>query len=193
MPDFKNVNVELNLINEYSYENGLKCKIYAACSSFNVVADNIFQMELKKVNSWLCQNKQSLNFSKTNYMLINKQPLKTCHCNFKVALNGITINRAHTVKYLGLFIDDNPKWTSQINYLSMQLARCTGLFYRLRNFVSRETLCMLYYSLVYSRIQYGITAWATANKTSQEIIRVRLNKILRIILFRNLYTPTSQM
>ena len=52
---------------------------------------------------------------------------------------------------------------------------------------------MLYYSLVYSRIKYEITAWATANKTSQEIIRVRLNKILRIILFRNLYTPTSQM
>ena len=52
---------------------------------------------------------------------------------------------------------------------------------------------MLYYSLVYSRIQYGTTAWATANKTSQEIIRVELNKNLRIVLFRNLYTPTSQM
>ena len=52
---------------------------------------------------------------------------------------------------------------------------------------------MLYCGLVYSRVQYGITAWATANKTSQEIIRVRLNKILRIILFRNLYKPTSQM
>ena len=52
---------------------------------------------------------------------------------------------------------------------------------------------LLLASLVYSRIQYGITAWATANKTSQEIIRVRLNKILRIILFRNLYTITSQM
>ena len=52
---------------------------------------------------------------------------------------------------------------------------------------------MLYYSLAYRRIQYGITAWTTANKTSQELIRVRLNKILRIILFRNLYTPASQM
>ena len=52
---------------------------------------------------------------------------------------------------------------------------------------------MLYYSLVYSRIQYGITASATANKSSQEIIRVTLNKILRIILFCNLYAPTSQM
>ena len=116
------------------------------------------QIELKKVNSWLCQNKLSLKFSKTNYMIINKQLLKTCKCNFKIALNGITINSAHTVKYLGLFIDDNLKWTSQINYLSTQLARCTGLFYRLRNFVSTETLCTLYYSLVYSRIQYGITA-----------------------------------
>ena len=64
------------------------------------------QIELKKVNSWLCQNKLSLNFSKTNYMLINKQPLKTCECNFKIAVNGITINRAHTVKYLGLFNDN---------------------------------------------------------------------------------------
>ena len=52
---------------------------------------------------------------------------------------------------------------------------------------------MLYYSLVYSRIQYGITEWATANKTSQEIIPIRLNKILRIILFRNLYRPISQL
>ena len=116
-------------------------------------------------------------------MLINKQPLKICQCNFKIDLNGIIINREHTVKYLGLFIDDNLKWTSQINCLSTQLARCTGLFYILRNFVSRETLCMLFYSLVYSRIQYAITAWATANKTSQEIIRVRLNKILRIYCF----------
>ena len=95
------------------------------------------QIELKKVNFWLCQNKLSLNFSKTNYMILNKQPFKTCHGNFGIALNDITIE--HTVKYLGLFIDDNLKWT-QINYLTVHLARFTGLFYRLRNFVSRKTI-----------------------------------------------------
>ena len=52
---------------------------------------------------------------------------------------------------------------------------------------------MLYYGFVCSRIQYGITAWAIANKTSQEIIWFGLNKILRIVLFRNLYTPISQL
>ena len=119
------------------------------------------QIKLKKVNSWLCQNKLSLNFSTTNCIIVNKQPRKTCQCNFRIALNGVTINRAHIVKYLGLFIHDNLKWTSQINYLSTQLARCIGFFYRLRSFASRETFCMLYYSLVYKRIHHGITAWET--------------------------------
>ena len=52
---------------------------------------------------------------------------------------------------------------------------------------------MLYYSLVYCRMQYGITAWATSNKTSQEIIWVGLNKILRIIFFHNLCVPTRDV
>ena len=62
------------------------------------------QKELKKVNSWLCHYKLSLNFSKTNYMIMNKQPLKTCQRNFGIAINDITINRAHAVKYFGLFV-----------------------------------------------------------------------------------------
>ena len=39
-PDSKNVNVELSSIYEYSYENGLECKICAACSSYKTNAAN---------------------------------------------------------------------------------------------------------------------------------------------------------
>jgi len=39
-PDLKSVHVELSSIYEYSYENGLKCKISAACSSFKTNAGN---------------------------------------------------------------------------------------------------------------------------------------------------------
>ena len=40
---------------------------------------------------------------------------------------------------------------------------------------------MLYYSLVYSRIHYGISAWGTASEVKLKQLRVRLNTILRII------------
>ena len=39
-PDLKKVYVELSSIYEYSYENGLKCKICAACSRFKTNAAN---------------------------------------------------------------------------------------------------------------------------------------------------------
>ena len=58
-----------------------------------------------------------------------------------------------------------------------------AFFYRLRN-AAHETLYMLYYTLVYSKMQYGIIVWATANK-------VKLNKILRIVLFCSKFTPIS--
>ena len=45
-------------------------------------------------------------------MILNKQPLKTCQCDFEIALNDIAIKRARTVKYLGLSFDNNLKWTS---------------------------------------------------------------------------------
>ena len=120
-------------INDVSLISNFNTTLFADDTCLMMADNNLknlehkVQIELKKVNSWLCQNKLFLNFSKTNYMIINRQPLKTCRCNFKIALNGITINRAHAVKYLGLFIDDNLKWTSQINYLFTQLARGTGL------------------------------------------------------------------
>ena len=42
-------------------------------------------------------------------------------------------------------------------------------------------------------MQYGSTAWPTGNKTLQEIIWVGLNKILGMILYRNIYALISQL
>ena len=102
--------------------------------------------------------------------------------NFVIHLNDKFLERSSTVKYLGLLIDDILNWSPHIQHLSHQLACRSGIFYRLRNYVKKETLCMVYHSLVNSRIQYGITVWGMANQTHLECLRVRLNKIMRIIL-----------
>ena len=84
--------------------------------------------QIRHVDYWLCKNKLSLNYSKTNYLLILKQPKKTVHENFVIHLNDKTLKRSSTVKYLGLFIDDTLNWSSHVNYLSHQLARFSGVF-----------------------------------------------------------------
>ena len=74
------------------------------------ILEHKLQIELKKVLSWLCQTKLSLNFSQKNYTILNKQHFKTCKCNFGIALNDITIYRADTVKHRGLFMCQTVKY-----------------------------------------------------------------------------------
>ena len=108
--------------------------------------------QLKNIDIWLRYNKLSLNCSKTKYILINKQPQISVQYKFKLVINQNIIERATSVKYLGVYLDEKMTWSNHIQQLSLQLAKTSGIFYRLREYVTRETLCMLYYSLVYSRV-----------------------------------------
>ena len=112
--------------------------------------------EISKTNLWLRKNKLSLNYSKSNYMIVNGNPKKTIDDNFKLIINNSALIRASSVKYLDLHIDEHLNWSVHLKHLSNQLARYSGIFYRLRDFVNVETLCMLCYSFIYSRLQYGI-------------------------------------
>ena len=58
---------------------------------------------------------------------------------------------------------------------------------------SSHTLLMLYFSLVYSRIQYGITLWGTSAKSYMREINVRLNNVVRSMTYSKKYSHVSQL
>ena len=101
--------------------------------------------ELSILNGWFCKNKFSINHTKTNYLLINKVPHKPVNRVFKLSLNGSLLRRVSEVKYLGICIDDAYNWSSHTKHLTQQIAKYSGMFYRLRNYI-QKTLCALYYS-----------------------------------------------
>ena len=149
--------------------------------------------ELNKVDFWFHINKLSLNYSKTNYIIYNIQPHKTCKDEFTIVMNKTRLQRKNSIKYLGVIFDDKLCWASHIDNLFSQLAKCSGLFCRFRNYVPRKTLCLLYYNLVYSQIQYGVLPWGTATKLLTKKIEVCLNRIVTIATFSCIYTPINTM
>ena len=52
---------------------------------------------------------------------------------------------------------------------------------------------MLYYSLIYSRIQYGIVTWGTANKTLMQELNVKLNNIVSTITYSSKYCRVTSL
>ena len=148
-------------------------------------------IELRKIDLRMKKNKLQLNYLKTHYLLFDKQLSRSCSTNFNVSLNSNDIKRIRAVKYLGIYINENLNWARHIQHLSLQLARYCGLIYRIRRFLNRKTLCMIYYSLIYSRIQYGIVTWGTANKTVLQELNVKLNNIVRTITCSSKYCPVT--
>ena len=86
-----------------------------------------------------------LLFNKTNYMIINKHPAKSVDLDFNLTINaGVLLERVHSVKYLGVVIDDKSSWAERLKHLFLQLARYSGIFYRLQNVITQKTLIMFY-------------------------------------------------
>ena len=67
--------------------------------------------EISKIDLWLRKNKLPLNYSKSNYMIVNGNPQKTTDDNFKLILNNSALIRASSVEYLGLHIDEHLNWS----------------------------------------------------------------------------------
>ena len=111
----------------------------------------VVDRELRKVRKWLDANRPSLNVSKTNYVIFHS-PSRRIDEFIRIKLGSKNLTRVDYIKYLGVRVDSTLSWKSHITELSKKLARTTGIFFKIRYYVSRETLKLLYYSLFYSFI-----------------------------------------
>ena len=64
-----------------------------------------------------------------------------------------------SVKYLGLTFDSNLTWKNHVNELCLKLSKTVSIFSKLSYYVKIDTLIMLYYSLIYLFLTYGIQVW----------------------------------
>ena len=126
-------------------------------------------------------------------MIINKHPSTTFTGNFQISVNSHTLKRESVVKYLGILIDQNLNWSAHTKQLSLQLSRYAGLLYKTRKFLGKETLSLIYYTLIYSTVQYGITIWGSAKKTHLHDLSIRLNNIVRIITNSSKFCPITRL
>ena len=82
-----------------------------ADDTFLAMSDNnLFKLqnrvntELRKIDLWMKKNKLRLNYSKTHYLLLDKQLNRSCSTNFNISLNSIVIKHIKSIKYLGFIL-----------------------------------------------------------------------------------------
>ena len=80
-----------------------------------------------------------------------------------------------------------------VTELSKKLARSVGIFYKIRYYVTLETLKLLYYTLFYSFISYCISVWGLTHLSVLDLLIKFQKKVIRAILFKDQFTHSTPL
>ena len=66
----------------------------------------------------------------------------------KLKLNLHNIEEKNYIKYLGMCIDKNLNWAPHIQHINSKISKNLGILFRLRHFLTLNTLKQIYYLLI---------------------------------------------
>ena len=135
--------------------------------------------DLVKVSNWFKVNKLSINFNKTEFMVVTTKQNKP---ELKVSIDNNPIKQSHHIKYLGVLIDDNLNWKQQIKEQCSKVAKGSWALNQLKHFVDEQTLRSVYHCLIiYSHLQYCISSWGTASKSTLAPLFILQKRSIRLL------------
>jgi len=168
-----------------------KIKLFADDSNLFVISDSLkalfytAESELSSISDWICANKLFVNYEKTNFMVFVPPRLIGGSHNLLIPsvllFNDHVINLVHSVKYLGIMIDDKLSWSDHINYLINKISSLTGILYRNKHYLPLSCKKNIYFALIYSVITFCIEVFANVNKVSLAPLIIKCNRLLRML------------
>ena len=145
---------------------------------------------MSKIYVWFKTNKLKVIIEKSNYM--NFSPNEP-NDNFTVALQDNFLMNVKSVKYLGIYIQNNLKWDMLIKTRIKSLFKLKHLFKYLIHYIDIYKLLLLYRSLFVSCLVCGIEVFSNLPKFLIHKLQTIQNKFFKIILKVNCRTPTLDL
>ncbi len=76
-----------------------------------------------------------------------------------LVIDDTVIERVSEFNFLGLTLDENLTWKSNINKISKKISKSMGILNKLKHFLPIKTKIMIYNSLILSHLNFGILTW----------------------------------
>jgi hypothetical protein len=147
----------------------------------NEKVDEKVRLDMEVICEFLNQRKLALNKTKTFFMIIHSQYMKTNDENVIEINKQFKMERSKTAKYLGLIIDQNLKWDAHCLSLESKLSRAAGMLWKLQSKLPKFIRKALYHSLFETHLIYMNVIWGNANEKCINPIQIIQNRALRSV------------
>ena len=162
--DFPNASNLFNFImyaDDTTLETNYK-KCMELCNSPNpgiVDINEVLNNNLNQIQLWLNINKLILNVDKTKFMVFHPHQRSRYIQMPTLEINGNAIDIVTEFNFLGINLDQHMTWKKHIHYLASKLNRVVGIINRLKFFIDKNTLKIIYHALFTPHINYGVSCW----------------------------------
>lgn len=166
---------------------------------------------LAHVADLLDKNLLTLNIKKTNYVAFSKTSAGSPHTDFSLTIHSCSqkrptngfqppptctctqMSRVMKTKYLGIIIDENLSYKDHINDLSSRVRKLIFIMKKLRDCTPPDTLRLVYLGLCQSIMQYCISVWGSAGKTTFMSLERAQRALIKVMLRKPFRFPTNTL
>ena len=90
-------------------------------------------------------------------------------------------------------IDPHLYWNYHTKMIAPKLSRAVGMLAKIRHFVSTENLCIIYFGMFSSLLNYGAQIWSQCHNCHRKRVTKLQDKAIRIINFAHFRESTSKL
>ena len=137
--------------------------------------------ELVEYMKWMKTNKLTVNADKSHFMIFRKNRSRFSGNIPHLCLNGESIPRVSTVRYLGVLLNETLSWLEHVNHIKGKIAKGIGIISKARKYVNAKTLLSLYYSFIYPYLIYCVEVWGCTCKTHLTPLIKLQKRAIRIV------------
>ena len=140
-------------------------------------------------------NKLSLNLTKTNYMILRpKKPKIPQNDNISIKIGNHTIKEVEEVKFLGIPIPKDLKFTNHFNNVIRKMKSGLAALNMVKSSLPTHTKLLIFNSLIKPHYEYCSLIWSTKinAKQTQQIIKLQ-KQGLRLVYSANRLSHSSYL
>ena len=90
--------------------------------------------------------------------------------DLEIKIDNCTINQVKEVKFLGITIDNTLRWKSHINEIKNKICKVSGIIFRIRDYIVKDSVRQIYLSLGYPHLIYCCAIWGRGEPVKHTLI-----------------------
>ena len=172
-------------INDIAHFVDVEVVLFADDAAFIFSAVTLQQMYAKfrklltDLASYLMSNKLVPNLGKSKLMFFSSKAKTDLN---DLSFGGQIIKWVNEFKYLGLVLNNRMTYSSHIDRICTKVSQYIGIFYNLTRILPKDILVLLYHAFILPHLTLHIVLWGTAPQVYIKKLRIKQNKLLRVIL-----------